>query len=64
MNCKVTDHNGRKMIDIDGKLFPPLSFKTFRACERNISDFYKAGIKLFSSSLVRRIPEHLKMPLF
>ena len=47
MICKVVDHNGRKVIDIDGKIFPPLSFKTFRACERNISDFYRAGIKLF-----------------
>ena len=47
MNCKVVDYNGRKVIDIDGQLFSPVSFKTFRACERNISDFYKAGLKLF-----------------
>ena len=47
MNCKVVCYNGVNVIDIDGKKFPPISFKTFRACDRNISDFYKAGIKLF-----------------
>ena len=47
MNCKVVSHNGVNVIDIDGKMFPPVSFKTFRACDRNISDFYKAGIRLF-----------------
>ena len=47
MECKVVKHNGINVIDIDGKKFPPMSFKTFRACDRNIGDFYGAGIRLF-----------------
>ena len=47
MECKVIKYNGINVIDIDGKKFPPMSFKTFRACDRNISDFYRAGIRLF-----------------
>lgn len=40
--------NGRLQIAIDGKIYDPLSFKSFRPTERNISDFYKAGVRLFS----------------
>ncbi|MBR5295490.1 MAG: hypothetical protein IKU24_02735, partial [Clostridia bacterium] len=35
-------------VDIDGEIFEPLSFKSFRPSARNISDFSKAGVKLFS----------------
>ena len=34
-------------ISINGKVFEPLSFKSFRPTDRNVSDFYKAGIRLF-----------------
>ncbi len=40
--------NGALKIDIDGQLFEPLSFKSFRPTKENISDFSKAGVKLFS----------------
>lgn len=45
---KLTRKNGVLKIDIDGKLYEPLSFKSFRPTEKNISDFSKAGLKLFS----------------
>jgi len=45
---KLTRSNGVLKIDIDGKLYDPLSFKSFRPTARNISDFAKAGVKLFS----------------
>lgn len=48
MKCKVTRHNGVLHIDIDGKLYPPLSFKSFRPNPQNVSEFYHAGVRLFS----------------
>ena len=45
---KLTRVNGALKIDIDGEIFDPLSFKSFRPSARNISDFSKAGLKLFS----------------
>ena len=36
------------MVDIGGKLFTPLSFKSFRPNPKNVSEFYKAGVRLFS----------------
>lgn len=40
--------NGSLKIDIDGKLYPPLAFKSFRPNEKNISEFYQAGVRLFT----------------
>jgi len=48
MVSKLTRKNGKLKIDIDGELYEPLSFKSFRPTARNISDFAKAGLKLFS----------------
>lgn len=48
MNAKVTRHNGRLKVEIGGQLFDPLSFKSFRPNPQNISEFYKAGCRLFS----------------
>lgn len=48
MISRLTRVNGVLKIEIDGEIYEPLSFKSFRPTERNISDFYKAGVKLFS----------------
>ncbi|MBR3714892.1 MAG: hypothetical protein IKM18_03190 [Clostridia bacterium] len=48
MKVKTTRENGLLKIDIDGKLYDPLSFKSFRPNPQNISEFYKAGVRLFS----------------
>lgn len=48
MKCKVARHNGILHVDIDGKLYPPLSFKSFRPNRQNVSEFYRAGVRLFS----------------
>lgn len=45
---KLTRNNGVLKVDIDGELFEPLSFKSFRPTKKNISDFASAGVKLFS----------------
>lgn len=48
MESKLVRQNGTVKIDIDGKLYTPLSFKSFRPSDKNISDFYDAGLRLFS----------------
>ena len=48
MKVQVTRHNGSLKVNINGKLYTPLSFKSFRANPRNVSEFYKAGVRLFS----------------
>lgn len=48
MESKIVRENGMLMIDINGKTYPPLSFKSFRPNKKNISDFYKAGMRLFN----------------
>lgn len=50
MNCqaKVVNHNGTLKISINGKEYIPLSFKSFRPNPQNVSEFYNAGVRLFS----------------
>ena len=45
---RILRHNDVLKIDIDGTLYDPLSFKSFRANAQNISEFYAAGVRLFS----------------
>ena len=50
MNCntKIVRENGVLKIRINGKNYNPLSFKSFRPNPQNVSEFYNAGIRLFS----------------
>ncbi|MGN0179550.1 MAG: hypothetical protein ACI4DY_08940 [Monoglobaceae bacterium] len=52
MRSKVIRHNGINKISIEengkNKIIEPLSFKSFRPTKRNISEFYSAGVRLFS----------------
>ena len=48
MQASVKRENGMLKIDINGRLYEPLSFKSFRPNSRNISEFYQAGVRLFS----------------
>ena len=48
MKCELKKVNGTMCISIDGKSYVPLSFKSFRPTQRNITDFYQAGIRLFN----------------
>ncbi len=61
MECRIVEKNGMKAIEIGGKVYPPVSFKSFRACARNISDFYGAGLRLFCI-LDCGIPSSLGIP--
>ena len=48
MKAEVKRENGFLKVCIDGKCFSPLSFKTFRANEQNISEFSDAGVRLYT----------------
>ena len=48
MNAQVKRSNGVLKVEIDGRLSPPLSFKSFRPNPKNVSEFYNAGVRLFS----------------
>ncbi len=47
MNTSIIDKNGVKYVAIDGRIIDTLSFKSFRPTRNNVSDFYKAGIRIF-----------------
>ena len=48
MKSSIVRHNGQLMIDIDGKKYPALAFKSFRPNPRNISEFHEAGMRLYT----------------
>ena len=48
MQASIKRDAGMLKVDIDGKLFAPLSFKSFRPNPTNVSEFYRAGVRLFS----------------
>ncbi len=60
MQVNLVNVNGAVKISIDGKIIEPLSFKSFRPTERNISDFYNAGVRVFSI-LSSGLPSALKV---
>ena len=48
MNVKLKKNNGNFDIVINEELFSPLAFRSFRPEERNIREFYNAGVRLMS----------------
>ena len=48
MKADLARENGLLKIRIDGKIYEPLAFRTFRPEQRNVHDFYKAGIRLMN----------------
>lgn len=48
MKAEIVREKGKLKIAVDGKTIDTLSFKSFRPTENNVSDFYKAGIRLFN----------------
>jgi hypothetical protein len=45
---RLVERDGVTRIDIGGTVYDPLAFRSFRPTERNISDFYAAGVRLMS----------------
>ena len=48
MKVSIVKNGGEHLIEIGGRLYVPLSFKSFRPNPRNISEFYEAGVRLYS----------------
>lgn len=48
MKVSIKRENGFLKVDINGKLYDPLAFKSFRPNEKNVTEFYSAGVRLFS----------------
>lgn len=48
LRSKVIRKNGCLKIDINGRIYDPLAFKSFRPNPQNVSEFYAAGVRLFS----------------
>ncbi len=61
MYSKVIRHNENYMFDIDGKLFIPAAFRSFRPTPANVSLFYRNGSRLFQMQ-VCGIDNTLQLP--
>jgi hypothetical protein len=48
LRAKIVPVGGVLKIEINGKVFEPLAFRSFRPEERNIREFYDAGLRLMS----------------
>lgn len=48
MEASIKRDHGLLKVDIDGNLFAPLAFKSFRPNPKNVSEFYAAGVRLFT----------------
>jgi hypothetical protein len=48
MQAQIRRVNGILKVEIDGTLYDPLSFKSFRPNRQNVTEFYNAGVRLFS----------------
>lgn len=47
MKTQIVKKNGTPYIAVDGKIIDTLAFKSFRPTANNVSDFYKAGVRIF-----------------
>lgn len=47
MISKIIEREGNKFFEIDGKLFVPAAFRSFRPTPANVSQFYNNGVRLF-----------------
>lgn len=47
MKSRIASEKGGGYIEIDGKLFLPAAFRSFRPTPANVSLFYRCGVKLF-----------------
>lgn len=61
MRTQIIKQNGVNYIAADGKLIDTLAFKSFRPTANNVSDFYKAGVKIFHV-YVSGLTSALKVP--
>ena len=61
MQVKVIEQGGKPQIEIDGQVFSPLAFRSFRPEAYNIQAFYQSGVRLMSI-LMTGLPCTLAVP--
>ncbi len=47
MIARIVKQNGNRVIEIDGQIYLPAAFRSFRPTPANVSLFYRNGIRLF-----------------
>ena len=47
MLSRIIKQNGNRVFEIDGKIYLPAAFRSFRPTPANISLFYRRGVRLF-----------------
>ena len=47
MLARIIRKNGNRVFEIDGKVYLPAAFRSFRPTPANVSLFYRNGIRLF-----------------
>lgn len=47
MKTSIETKNGVKYVAVNGEIIDTLAFKSFRPTLNNVSDFYKAGVRIF-----------------
>jgi len=47
MLARIVKQNGNRVFEIDGKIYFPAAFRSFRPTPANVSLFYRNGIRLF-----------------
>lgn len=46
--ARLVRRNGELKVEVGGRVYEPLAFRSFRATEKNIRQFYDAGVRLMS----------------
>lgn len=61
MISKIYKINGEYCFQVNDKIIQPLAFKSFRPTEKNVKEFYDAGVRLFHV-YCSGLPSGLKVP--
>ena len=54
MVSKIENINGNRMMVIDGKVYLPVVYRSFRPMPSNIYQFYRSGVRLFQIQVTGR----------
>ncbi|MBR6765860.1 MAG: hypothetical protein IKM06_05170 [Clostridia bacterium] len=61
MRTSIEKVNGVSYVAVDGKITDTLALKSFRPTKNNVSDFYKAGVRIFHA-YISGLQAALKIP--
>ncbi|MBQ8311325.1 MAG: hypothetical protein IJX80_09985 [Clostridia bacterium] len=58
MISKIQEINGNKMIVIDGEVYLPVAYRSFRPIPSNVNQFHRSGVKLYQMQVTGRNNAH------